>query len=122
MLSKNKIKTRSRKKTNPEIVSTIKVASKNVNWMPIAKILSGPTRLLISLNLNQIDKNSSIGDTLIVPGKVLSQGDLTKKIKICALSISKQAQEKLKNTKSEFIKIIDEIKKNSKAEGIKILK
>lgn len=121
MISKTKIKSRTRKKTNPELVQTIYLASKNPAWLKIAKILSGPRRSQASINLSEIDSQSSIGDTVIIPGKILSKGEITKKIKLCALSISTQAKEKLKSTKSEFIPLVEEIRKNKKAEGIKIL-
>jgi large subunit ribosomal protein L18e len=122
MLSKTKIKFRSRKKTNPELVETLKLATNNPKWLLIAKILSGPTTAQSKINLNQIDKESKTGDTIIIPGKVLSKGDLTKKVKICALSISKEANEKLKDTKSEYTTLLNEINKNKKAEGINLIK
>lgn len=122
MISNTKIKLKLRKKTNNELVETIRLAIKNKHWIQIAHMLSGPTRKYARLNLSEIDKDSKIGDTLIIPGKVLSKGELTKKIRICALSISKQAEEKLKQAKSEFFQLSHEIKKNPKAEGIKILK
>ena len=122
MLSKTKIRMRKKRKTNPELAEAIKLASKNQNWMNIAKILSGPTRKYSSLNLFQIDEKAKTGDTILITGKILSKGDLTKKIKIIGLSISAEAKEKLKTTKSEFIPLIEEIKKNVKFEGIKILR
>lgn len=122
MLSKKQMKIRMKRKTNPELEETISKSMKNKNWMNIAKILSGPTRKQAALNLLDIEKNSKVGDTIVVPGKILSQGDLTKKIRICALSISAQAREKLKDTRSEFVTFIEEIKKNPKAEGIKVLR
>ena len=121
MLSKTKIKLRIRKKTNPELAETIIFASKAPKWLQIAKILSSSTRKQAALNLSEIDKHSKAGDTIIIPGKVLGKGDLTKKVKICALSISEQAKEKFKETKSEFITLIHEIKTNPKAEGIKLM-
>lgn len=122
MISKTKLKVRIKRKTNPELAETIKLASKYEGWNKIAQILSGSTREYSSLNLFQIDKESKIGDTIIIPGKVLSKGELSKRIKICALAISKQAKEKLKLSKSEFVYLNDEIKKNTKAEGIKVLR
>lgn len=122
MISKTKIKSRIRKKTNPELAETIKQSVKNSNWLKIARMLSSPKVNYSKINLFQIDKNTTAGDTIVVPGKILSQGELTKKIKICALSISKQAKEKLKTTKSEFSLLINEIKNNPKAEGIRVIK
>lgn len=122
MLSKTKIKSNTRRKTSEELVETIRLAAKNPNWLPIAKTLSRSRRNYSAINLKDIDKNSAEGDTIIIPGKILSQGDITKKIRLCALSISKEARGKLKNTKSEFFHLMNEIKNNPKAEGIKILK
>lgn len=122
MISKTKIKKRLRKKTNPEFAETIHLGTKNKNWIKIAQILSGPTKKYSSINLFEIDKKSTPGDIIIIPGKVLSKGDLTKKIRICALSISKEAKEKLKSTKSEFVLLKEEIKKNPKAEGVKMIR
>jgi len=121
-LSKTKIKSRIRKKTNPELAATISSAAKNPSWLKLAKLLSISTRLHSSLNLSDIDAKTATGDTVLVPGKVLSGGDITKKIKICSFGISAPAKEKLKKTKSEWVPILDEIKKNQKAEGLKILK
>ena len=121
MISKTRLKIRIRRKFNPSIIELVRLTSKSSSWDKITKVLAGPTRQYPSFNLNQIDAKVSAGDTLIIPGKVLSQGDLTKKIKICALSISKTAREKLKISKSEFTPLIEEVKKNQKAEGVKIL-
>lgn len=120
-ISKTKIKSRIRKKTNPILIDTIREASKNKEWFKVAKKLASSNSNYSSLNLSQIDKESSEGDTIVIPGKVLSEGDITKKLKICALSISESALKKLKESKSEFVPLIDEIKSNKKAEGIKIL-
>jgi large subunit ribosomal protein L18e len=121
-LSKTKLKSRARKKTNPELQETLALALKNPEWAPVSKILSGPTRNLSKVNLFQIEEKSKTGDTLLIPGKVLAQGELTKKVRIVALSISQTAREKLKPTSSEFATIIQEIKKNPKFQGIQLIK
>ena len=120
--SRTKVKFQTRRKTNPEVVETIREAMKHKPWVKVLAILSGPKCNYTSLNLSQINNKSSVGDTVLIVGKVLSLGSITKKIKICALSISENAKVKLKESKSEFITIFDEIKKNPKAEGIKILR
>jgi large subunit ribosomal protein L18e len=121
-ITKSKIKFRTKKKSNPELEATIYSALKHTEWAKIASILSGPSRAHSALNLYQIDKHAKAGDIVIVPGKILSEGNVSKKVKICALSISKLAKEKLKESKSEFATILDEIKKNPKAEGVKLLR
>ena len=120
-LSLTKIKTKARKKTNPELVETIFSARKNPSWIKLANVLSGPTNKYSSVNLGEIDAKTKEGDTILVPGKVLSSGDISKKVRIVALSISSSAKDKLKKTKSEFATISEEIKKNPKANGLKII-
>ena len=122
MTSRTKIKNRVQRKTNLFLRETINQALENPTWSEVAKLISSPRRNHSRLNLFQIDAKSAVGDTILIPGKILSKGNLTKKIRICALSISEKAREKLKETKSEFVPIIEEIKKNKKAEGIKVLR
>ena len=58
----------------------------------------------------------------MVPGKVLSQGEISKKIKVVALSFSEKAKEKLLKANCEILSILEEIKKNPDAKRIKILR
>lgn len=122
MISNTKLKKRIRKKTNPALAEVIREAHNHEPWKPLAVILAGSTRKQSALNLFEIDKVAKEGDTIIVPGKILSHGNLTKRIVICALSISEKALEKLKESKSSFVLLIDEIKKNRKAEGVKLIR
>ena len=122
MISKTDIKNKSTRKTNPYLVELIRLALKNEAWHGLAKMLSYPTRIKHSINLSQIEEKSEKGDTIIFPGKILSNGNLTRKIRISSVSISQQALEKLKESKSEFVPLEQEIKKNPKAEGVKIIK
>ena len=121
MLSKTKVKFRSQKKTNPSVKETIRLALKYENWKKVAEVLSGPKRNYASLNLGDIDKLAKAGDTIVVLGKVLSSGNLTKKVRLCALGFSAQAKSKLKQTKSEADSIYEEILSNPKAQGVTIL-
>ena len=79
----------------------------------------GKTRFF---NLKQIENETSEGDTIVIPGKVLGSGEINKKIRICALYFSENAKKKLAINKSQVIRLIEEIKKNPKAEGVKLIK
>lgn len=116
------IKKKANRKTNTILAETILAARKQKQWLKIAHILSGATRKYSSVNLNEINSQAKEGDTLLILGKVLSLGNLTKKLRISALSISHSANEKLKASKSKFVSILDEIKENPKMEGVKIIK
>lgn len=120
-LSLTKLKKRSSRKTKPSLKETLAEGIKNKEWHSLVKTLSGPTRKHSSVNLEQIEKESKAGEVIVVPGKILSKGELKNKLTISALSISELAIEKLKSSKSEFIFLKDYIKKNPKAQGVKIL-
>jgi large subunit ribosomal protein L18e len=122
MKSKTKIQKQVSRKKNLELVETIILAKKHPKWLEIAGALSGSTRTRIQINLDKIDKNSKAGEIIVIPGKVLSMGEITKKIKVVAFNFSENAKEKLKNAGCEVISIKDEIQKNKDAKGVKILK
>jgi len=107
MISKTQINKRIKKKINPEIVETINLAKKN-NLLELAKKLSGPSRLYKNINLDELDKLKD--DKILVVGKVLGSGEVSRKIKISALAFSEQARGKLKKAGCEISKIKDEIK------------
>jgi len=122
MKSKTKISKQAERKFNPELVETIKEAKKKDKWLEVASVLSGPRRLRINLNLSEINEKSKEGEKVIVPGKVLSQGGVSKKLKVIAFGFSEKAKEKLLSSGCEVSNIINEIKSNPDMRGVKILK
>lgn len=122
MKSKSKIESQLAKKTNPELVKTIIEAKKKKSWIEIAGILSSPRINKININLDKINREAKEGETIIVPGKVLSQGEISKKVKIVALNFSEKAKEKILKAKGETISIMDEIKKNPDAKNMRVIK
>jgi large subunit ribosomal protein L18e len=122
MKSKTKIEKQTRRKTNQSLVNSIVNAKKNNEWLNVAEILSRPRRKQVNVNLEKIDEEANEGDIVVIPGKVLSQGEISKKIKVVALNFSERAREKLLKSKSEVLTINEEIKKNPSAKGVKILK
>ena len=122
MISKTKLSQRAKGKGNGELVETIIACRKNEKWLEVGKLISVSRRRRISLNLDEIDRESKAGEIVVVPGKVLSQGELTKKIKLVALNFSNTSEEKLKKAKTDYSTIKDEIKKNPDAKGLRILR
>ena len=122
MKSKNKIEQQLKRKTNSELVQTIIEAKKKKKWFEIAEILSSPRIKKINVNLDKINEEAKEGDILVIPGKVLSEGELDKKIKIVAFNFSEKAKEKILKSHSEILTLSEEIKKNPEAKGIKLIK
>lgn len=121
-MNKTKIERKLKRKTNPDLVKTIIAGKKNSKWLEVAHLISTPRRKQVSLNLKEIDENSKDNQIVIVPGKVLGDGKIEKKIKIVALNFSESAKIKLKKDKIDFSDIKSEILKNPEAKNIHILK
>ncbi len=111
-----------KRKRSKDLVETIELANKNKNWNIVAGLLSGPTKKFSKVNLSKIDKESKENETVIVVGKILSLGEITKKIKISSYQISDSALKKINKSKIEYISLNEEIKKNPNANKIKIIK
>ena len=120
--SNTRIEKQLEKKTNSELVETIIAAKKKEAWKNVAEILSSSRRTRINLNLEEIDKKAKEGEHIVVPGKVLSQGEIDKKIKISAFSFSEKAKEKILKSKGETMTLLEEIKKNPEAKNVRFLK
>src|SRR3989344_5223181 len=120
--STTKISKQAKTKRNPELVRTILDGKKNDKWLEVAGFLSGTRKNRISINLGEINSQSKDGETIVVPGKVLSQGEIEKKIKLVAFKFSEEAIVKLSKAKINFSYISDEIKSNPSAKEIKILR
>lgn len=89
-------------------------------WKRIAEDLEKPTRQRRIVNVFKLEAYAQDGDVVIVPGKVLGEGNLTKRITVCALSFSDEAKAKI--SKSGKIMTISELlKSNPKAAKVKIL-
>ena len=122
MKSKTLIDKQLQRKRNPELVETLMAAKKNDSWLEVASALSGPSRKRAEFNLNEISEKAKENKKVVILGKVLSQGDLDKKIKVISLNFSEKAKEKLSKAGCETSSILEEIKSNPSAEGVRVLK
>ena len=84
--------------------------------------MSGPRKNRTALNLEELNEKIKSEKIILIPGKILSQGELDKKIKVVALNFSEKAKEKLKKSGAETLTILEEVKKNPEAKGVKILR
>lgn len=122
MKTKTKIEQQLRRKTNPDLVETIIVAKKHKAWNKVAAILSAPRVKRIDVNLDKINEEAKDGETIVVPGKVLSEGELDKKVHVIAFAFSEKAKEKILNAKGKALTILEAIKDNPHIKEIKIIK
>jgi len=114
--SKTKITKQTSSKTSKYLVVTIKEALKNPAWIEVAGILSRPKRNRMNANISELSGEN----TIIVCGKILSEGEVDKKIKVAALGFSEAAKEKLLKAGCEVSLLKDEIKNNPEAKNIEV--
>ena len=119
--------TKKSKKTNPMLLELIHELKKQSNqndvhiWKDIALRLEKSSRNWPEVNLDRISKYILEKETALVPGKVLSNGNLTKKVSIAAWSFSDKSQEKIKNAGGKCMSIEELLKNNPKGKDIRIL-
>jgi large subunit ribosomal protein L18e len=87
-------------------------------WKVVAERLSHSARRIAEVNLYDIDRHSKDGDTVVVPGKVLSTGVLSHRVRIAAHKFSASAADKIRKSGSECMSIADIVKDNPKGKGI----
>ncbi|MCC6013001.1 MAG: 50S ribosomal protein L18e [Candidatus Verstraetearchaeota archaeon] len=114
--------------TNPRVRRLIRLLRKTSNkyhakiWKAIAEALCIPSRKRIVINLSKIDKLTKEGECVVVAGKVLGFGNLSKKVDIAALSFSKTAKSKIIKSGGRALYIEELISINPKGRNVKILR
>lgn len=106
------------KTTNQVLFDTIRDLKKLSNstgvnvWKAVAQKLSASASQRSQVNLSKINNNIKDNEKIIiVPGKILGDGTLTKKITIVAFKASESAIAKIEKSGSKFITIKEYISK-----------
>jgi len=86
----------------------------------VAEDLDKPARQRRIVNIFAIDANSNEGEIVLVPGKVLGEGELTKKVTVVAFSVSDEARAKISKS-GQYIPLLDFVKKNPKPQKVRLL-
>ena len=103
-----------------KLISELNKQNKPI-WKRIAKDLEKPRRIRRVVNLSRLNRYTKNGEIAVVPGKVLSDGVLEKKIEVAAFNFSQQAIDKIKNSGSSVLSIKELLKKNPEAKGVRII-
>ncbi len=90
--------TKVERKSNPiltELIQDCEEAARTNDaavWADVADALKTATRNQAEVNISHIERNADDGDTVVVPGKVMGSGQLTKDITVAALSFTQGAR------------------------------
>ena len=90
-------------------------------WRDVSKYLTAPQKNRVEKNLGDLHNVTKDGDVVIVPGKVLATGSLSKKITIAYYSISNSAASKLDASKIKRISIEQLLEENPTGSGVRII-
>ncbi|MAG60180.1 50S ribosomal protein L18e [archaeon] len=116
---------RTQKSPNPQMQTLLKdlqVAGRSVAlWKKVHKDLSRPSRKRSCVNLYKIAKFVREGETVIVPGKVLSVGELVKPVTVAAFNCSSAAREKITKEGGQVLSIKELLIKNPKGQKVRVL-
>lgn len=106
--------------TNPRLRRLIKKLKKKEGvWKALAEELDKTNKNRAEVNLYKINKELEEDEVGLVPGKVLSYGNIDHKVKIGALNYSKKAKEKIKGEAQKIEEVLEE---SPEKEKIKIIK
>jgi large subunit ribosomal protein L18e len=90
-------------------------------WKRLAIDLEKPTRSRRVVNLTRIDRNSNKNELVVVPGKVLGAGEITKSVIVAAWQFSGQAREKIIKAKGDCMSLQELLAKKPKLSEVRIL-
>ena len=90
-------------------------------WRRIQKDLCKPSRQRRTVNVYIIDKFAQDGETIVVPGKVLSVGDLHKKVTVAAVNFSSEARRKIIAAQGRTLSLQELWEQNPQGKKVRIL-
>ena len=111
-------------KDNQVLLSLIEtlVRTKKPVWRKIAYELSRPRRQRVEVNLSKIDQYAPEDATVVVPGKVLGSGVISKKVTVAAFTFSDSAKRMIGSVGGKAVTIEGLHKTNPEGRGVIILK
>lgn len=120
-MSKNKIN-RIRKDNSQlaTLIQKLRLANKAI-WKKAAYELAKPRRMRVEVNLSKIELYAKDGGTMLVPGKVLGTGSISKKATIAAASFSENARSMIHNAGGRTISIEELFLTNPEGKDISVL-
>jgi large subunit ribosomal protein L18e len=90
-------------------------------WSSLADRLEKPRHRANPVNVGHLDRLTQAGETVVVPGKLLAHGPLSKRLTVAAFSYSKEARSKIHAAGGVAISVHDLIKTKPDGSGVRLL-
>lgn len=110
--------------TNPVLLETIDVLEQQEApiWSSVAENLGKVNRKRPEVNISDIERVAEEDETVVVPGKVLGTGRLTKEVNVAAFKVSDSAREKIEAEGGDFMFIQELVDENPDGTGVRVVK
>lgn len=118
---------RTLQKTNPNLLALIhdlKEASREHEapiWRDLAERLARSHRSWAEVNLSRVERHAAEGEVVVVPGKLLAAGDLTKAVRVAAFQASRSARAKVEAAGGEVLDLRRLVAENPKGSGVRVM-
>jgi large subunit ribosomal protein L18e len=115
-------------KTDPNLVALIaglKAETRSSGadiWRDIALRLEKPRQNWAEVNLSKLERYASEGDIIVVAGKVLGSGTISKKLTVAAYDFSESAKKKIVAAGGKGVSIQELVKMSPNGSGVRIMR
>jgi large subunit ribosomal protein L18e len=116
-----------RRKGNPELirlVGELKKAAKAHEapiWAAVADRLERPRHQLVPVNVGQLGRLAEAGETIVVPGKLLADGPLAKRLTVGAFGFSTEARGKIQAAGGTAMSLHEMVRAHPDGSGVRLL-
>jgi large subunit ribosomal protein L18e len=116
------------KKTNPTLLKLVErlrresFENKAPVWRDIADRLLKPRSQWAEVNVSKIERFASENDVIIVPGKLLGAGVISKKVSVAAFNCSDTAKDKIASAGGKSMSIEELLESNPKGSHVRIMR
>ena len=120
----SKVEKAQSRKENMELVSLVDKLKKEKKpiWKKVVKELLAPRRNRAQVNISKLDQLCNEGAVILVPGKVLGAGNLSKKLTIAAFSFSQSAKKLIDGSGSKAVTIEELYSSHPDGKGVLLIK
>lgn len=118
---------RTLRKSNPTLMALIGELKKAAReheapvWRDLANRLARPRRNWSQVNLSRLERHAGKGEVVVVPGKLLASGDLTKAVRVAAFQASESARAKVEAAGGEVVEIRQLMAENPTGSGVRMM-
>jgi len=116
-----------RRKGNAELVRLVQELKKAARaheapiWAAVADRLERPRHQLIPVNVGQLGRLAVAGETIVVPGKLLAEGPLAKRLTVGAFGFSAEARSKIHAAGGTALSLHEMVRAHPDGSGVRLL-